>query len=221
MGEPTGSPRDEEAVLDVPERRPDEVPAVFGPAVEQAEHYVSMLFARGTEWGLIGPRERGRLWTRHVLNSVAVASLLPEGVHLVDVGSGAGLPGIPLALARPDLGITLLEPLQRRAEFLELAVDELGLLERVRVVRSRAEQHHDTYEVVTGRAVGSLQKLIPWCAPLMDEDGEMVLLKGASAPAEVTAAQQQLRQARLSADVLSVRAHPSSDPTTAVRLGRR
>ncbi|WP_231946494.1 16S rRNA (guanine(527)-N(7))-methyltransferase RsmG [Auraticoccus monumenti] len=197
------------------------MPEVFGAAVEQAERYVDMLFSRGSEWGLIGPREQGRLWTRHVLNSVAIASLLPEGVHLVDVGSGAGLPGIPLALARPDLGITLLEPLQRRAEFLELVVDELGLEERVRVVRGRAEQHEDTYEVVTGRAVGSLQKLIPWCAPLMDEDGEMVLLKGASAPDEVRAAHKQLHSARLSADVLSVRAHPSSDPTTAVRLRRR
>lgn len=194
---------------------------MFGGAVEQAEHYVDMLFTRGSEWGLIGPREQGRLWTRHVLNSVAIASLLPEGLHLVDVGSGAGLPGIPLALARPDLGITLLEPLQRRAEFLELAVDELGLEERVRVVRARAEQHEETYEVVTGRAVGSLQKLIPWCAPLMDDDGEMVLLKGASAPDEVRSAQKQLNQARLSAEVLSVRAHPSSEATTAVRLRRR
>lgn len=206
---------------EAPEQRPDEAREVFGAAVDVAERYVGMLVTRGSEWGVIGPREQGRLWTRHVLNSVAVASLLPEGVHLVDVGSGAGLPGIPLALARPDLGITLLEPLQRRAEFLELAVDELGLEERVRVVRERAEQHADTYEVVTARAVGSLQKLVPWCAPLLDEDGEMVLLKGSSAPDEVRAAQKQLNQARLSAEVLSVRAHPSSEPTTAVRLRRR
>lgn len=156
-----------------------------------------------------------------MLNSAAVASLFPLGAHVVDVGSGAGLPGIPLALARPDLGMTLLEPLQRRAEFLQLAVDELELEERVRVVRARAEDHDEVYDVVTGRAVGALSKMVPWCEPLVADDGQMILLKGASAEDEVRAAQKLLSRARLSAEVLSVRAHPSSEPTTAVRLRRR
>ncbi|MVA74937.1 16S rRNA (guanine(527)-N(7))-methyltransferase RsmG [Auraticoccus sp. F435] len=216
MAEPT--PPQQEGV---PEPVPAEVGAVFGEQRDVAARYVDILRSRGVEWGLLGPREPGRLWSRHVLNSAAVASLFPLGAHVVDVGSGAGLPGIPLALARPDLGMTLLEPLQRRAEFLQLAVDELELEERVRVVRARAEDHDEVYDVVTGRAVGALSKMVPWCEPLVADDGQMILLKGASAEDEVRAAQKLLSRARLSAEVLSVRAHPSSEPTTAVRLRRR
>ncbi len=214
---------DDAAVEELPplEAEPGEAAAVFGEQLEVARRYVAVLAGRGIEWGLLGPREPGRMWSRHVLNSVAVASLMPHDAHVVDVGSGAGLPGIPLALARPDLGITLLEPLQRRAEFLELAVDELGLEERVRVVRSRAEDHDDEYDVVTGRAVGALSKMLPWCLPLAGSSGELVLIKGVSAEDEVRAASKALTRARLSAEILSVRAHPSSDPTTAVRLRRR
>lgn len=189
--------------------------------VDKARQYVDILGRRGIEWGLLGPRETDRLWERHVLNSAALASLISPGVHLIDVGSGAGLPGIPLALARPDLGITLLEPLQRRAEFLELAVEELELTERVRVVRGRAEDHSDRYDVVTGRAVAPLTKWLVWGLPLADQDdGEVLILKGASAEQEVQRARQALKAARAHADVLQVRALPTSDPTTAVRIRR-
>ncbi|WP_233493720.1 16S rRNA (guanine(527)-N(7))-methyltransferase RsmG [Desertihabitans brevis] len=202
------------------EAEPAEATAVFGDRIESTRQYVDMLSSRGIEWGLLGPREAGRLWSRHVLNSAAAGGVMPEGAHVVDVGSGAGLPGVPLALARPDLGVTLLEPLLRRAEFLELAIDELGLEERVRVVRARAEDHEDVYDVVTARAVGALSKLVPWCEPLLDDGGEMLLLKGASAPEELAKAEKLLRRLRLSADVLSVRADPRSEPTTVVRLRR-
>ena len=111
---------------------------LFGADVDTASAYAHLLASRGVEWGLIGPREVDRIWERHVLNSVAVSALVPEDATVVDVGSGAGLPGIPLAIARPDLRVTLLEPLQRRATFLVEVVDELGLGDRVRVIRGRA-----------------------------------------------------------------------------------
>ena len=136
---------------------PDGARELFGDAFDRACQYADILAGRGVEWGLIGPREQDRIWSRHILNSVAIASHIPQGASVVDVGSGAGLPGIPLALVRPDLRITLLEPLQRRAAFLELAVAELGLGDRVSVVRARAEDHHEVYDVVTCRAVADVK----------------------------------------------------------------
>ena len=113
---------------------------VFGDGLEVITRYVDILANRGIDWGLLGPREADRLWDRHVLNSVAVASLIPAEASVVDVGSGAGLPGIPLAIARPDLSVVLLESLLRRVTFLADVVAELGLGDRVRVVRGRAEE---------------------------------------------------------------------------------
>lgn len=167
-------------------------------------HYVDILASRGIDWGLIGPRERDRLWERHILNSVAVAPRIPTGVALVDVGSGAGLPGIPLAILRPDLLVTLLEPLLRRANFLELAVSELGLAERVRVVRGRAEEHRERYDVVTCRAVAPLPRLLGWCLPLVSPGGRLLALKGSSASDEVTKARPDLRRLKLTADVVEL-----------------
>jgi len=145
----------------------------------------------------MGPREGERLWERHILNSIAGVSLLPEGATVVDVGSGAGLPGVPLAILRPDLKVTLLESLLRRAHFLELAVDELGLADRVRVVRARAEEHRERYAVVTSRAVAPLPRLIGWCAPLMARGGKILALKGSTAAVELSRGSVQLRKARL------------------------
>ena len=121
---------------------------LFGDGVEAISQYVDILSSRGIDWGLLGPREGERLWDRHVLNSIACAGLVPAGASVVDVGSGAGLPGLPLAVFRPDLKVTLLESLLRRVNFLDLAVAELGLGERVSVVRSRAEDHDGRYDVV-------------------------------------------------------------------------
>lgn len=188
------------------------------PDVEQIKQYVDILADRGIAWGLIGPREADRLWDRHVLNSVAMADLVPHGASVIDVGSGAGLPGIPLAIRRPDLEITLLEPLLRRSNFLTEAVDELRLAHRVRVVRARAEDHDGQYDIVTARAVAPLPRLLTWCVPLMGSAGELLALKGSSAASEIDQSKQILAKRRLHADVVSVRAHPRTEATQVVRV---
>ena len=180
------------------------VASVFGDRAEVISRYVDILASRGIDWGLIGPRERDRLWDRHMLNSVAVASRIPPGVTVVDVGSGAGLPGLPLAILRPDLSITLLEPLLRRANFLDLAVTELGLADRVEVVRARAEDHRSRYDVVTCRAVAPLPRLLGWCWPLVAPGGRLLALKGGSAADEVRSAKDELRRLRVGASVVGV-----------------
>lgn len=190
--------------------------AVFGDAAASVHRYAEILATRGVEWGLIGPREADRIWERHVLNSVAVAAATPRGASVVDVGSGAGLPGIPLALARPDLRIVLLEPLLRRATFLTGVVEELALGDQVDVVRARAEDHDATYDVVTCRAVARLPRLLGWTAPLIGRRGRLVALKGASAAAEVAEAARELRRFRLRARIERVAPHPGAEPATLV-----
>lgn len=209
---------------------------VFGERFAAAENYRQILAGRGIEWGLIGPREVERLWERHILNSVALADLMPEGVSVVDVGSGGGLPGIPLSLARPDLRMTLLEPMQRRCNFLTETVDELGrtLAATVEetptpvgraaravdiiVERGRAEEHDEVYDIVTCRAVGPLKRLLDWCLPLLAPGGTLLALKGASAVDELKAVDKSLNKRGLRAEVLSIRAHAAAEPTTAVRI---
>jgi 16S rRNA (guanine527-N7)-methyltransferase len=167
---------------------------VFGAALPLAERYVTRLATDGVTRGLIGPREVPRLWVRHVLNSAAVAEAVPEGARVVDVGSGAGLPGIPLALARPDVVLTLVEPMARRVEFLEEAVAELvqdgGVPLPWRVVRGRAEDRAvatavGTVDVVTARAVAPLPRLVGWCRGLMRPGTLLVALVGARALEEL------------------------------------
>jgi 16S rRNA (guanine527-N7)-methyltransferase len=157
---------------------------VFGDAVPDAERYVARLATDGVTRGLIGPREVPRLWERHVLNSAAVAEAVPSGARVVDVGSGAGLPGIPLALARPDVQLTLVEPMARRVEFLEEVVGELHA--SWRVVRGRAEERSvrtavGPVDVVTARAVAALPRLVTWCRGLMRPGALLVALVGARA----------------------------------------
>lgn len=188
------------------------------PDFKSVKQYVDILADRGISWGLIGPREADRLWDRHILNSVAMADLVPDGASIIDVGSGAGLPGIPLAIRRPDLQVTLLEPLLRRATFLGDAVTELGLDDRVRVVRARAEDHDGQYDVVTARAVAPLPRLLTWCVPLLGSAGELLALKGSSAASEIDQSKQILAKRRLHADVVSVRAHPRAEATQVVRV---
>ncbi|WP_209921686.1 16S rRNA (guanine(527)-N(7))-methyltransferase RsmG [Mycolicibacterium lutetiense] len=167
---------------------PDAAAGVFGDRLEAAERYAAILAGAGVEWGLIGPREVDRLWDRHILNSSALGELLGPDERVGDIGSGAGLPGIPLALARPDIHVTLIEPLLRRSEFLREVVDELGL--DVAVVRGRAEDSEvresvGELDVVTSRAVASLDKLTRWSMPLLRVDGRMLALKGERAEAEI------------------------------------
>ena len=180
------------STVDTESTVPPEARAVFGPAVDAAIEYVRLLATEGAVRGLIGPREVPRLWDRHLLNSAAIASLVPPGARVVDVGSGAGLPGIPLALVRPDLTITLLEPLARRVTFLTECVDRLGL-DRVTVVRGRAEEGPVRRElggadVVTARAVAPLDKLAGWCLPLLRPGGRLLAMKGSTAAEELAAA---------------------------------
>jgi 16S rRNA (guanine527-N7)-methyltransferase len=154
-----------------------------------AVQFVELLAAVGIERGLIGPREVDRLWDRHLLNSAVVGERIPNGVRVIDIGSGAGLPGIPLCLARPDLDVTLLEPMARRVVWLEEVVDALRL--SATVVRGRAEepgikQQLSGADVVTARAVAPLDRLWGWSAPLLRHGGRLVALKGESAESEVS-----------------------------------
>jgi 16S rRNA (guanine527-N7)-methyltransferase len=167
---------------------PSVAAAVFGPRLDLAERYAGILAGAGIERGILGPGEVPRLWDRHVLNSAAVAELVEDDETVADVGSGAGLPGIPLALARPRARVILVEPLLRRAEFLKEVVDDLGL--DVVVVRGRAEERDVRRELgeldaVTSRAVASLDKLARWSLPLLREDGRMLAMKGDQAEDEV------------------------------------
>jgi 16S rRNA (guanine527-N7)-methyltransferase len=173
---------------DEPPDTPSVAAAVFGPNLESAERYAGILAGAGIERGLLGPGEVPRLWERHVLNSAAVAELVEDDDRVADVGSGAGLPGIPLALARPGVHVTLIEPLLRRAEFLREVVEELGL--DVVVVRGRAEDRDvhravGPMDAVTSRAVASLDKLAEWSLPLLREGGRMLAMKGDRAEAEL------------------------------------
>ena len=162
--------------------------ALFGSRVDRAQRYAEILAGAGVERGLLGPREVVRLWDRHILNSAAIAELLADNQRIADIGSGAGLPGIPLALARPDLRLTLIEPLLRRSEFLREVVDDLGL--EITIVRGRAEdrsvrQQVGEMDAVVSRAVASLDKLTKWSVPLLRPDGRMVAMKGERAEEEI------------------------------------
>jgi 16S rRNA (guanine527-N7)-methyltransferase len=180
--------------------------------------YVDALLDRGIAYGLLGPREGERIWDRHILNSLALVNLIGDGSSVIDIGSGAGLPGIPLAIARPDLQLTLLEPMLRRTSFLESIVEELGLSARVQIVRERAEDHAETYDVVVARAVAPLDRLLRWCGPMLSDGGVLLALKGRSAEDEIRRAEPTLRAQRRSAAVLEVRAQPTAEPTRIVRV---
>jgi 16S rRNA (guanine527-N7)-methyltransferase len=183
-------------LTDVP-APPEAAGTVFGAGLPAVQRYVARLATDGVTRGLIGPREVARLWERHVLNSAAVAEAVPEDARVVDVGSGAGLPGIPLGLSRPDLTMTLVEPMARRVEFLEEAVADFGgdagdsgEGTRWRVVRGRAEDRGvvaavGQVDVVTARAVAPLPRLVGWCRGLMRPGTQLVALIGARALEEL------------------------------------
>jgi len=161
---------------------------VFGERLGLAVDYARLLVTDGVVRGLIGPREAPRIWERHLVNCAVMSEIIPIGASVVDVGSGAGLPGIVLAVARPDLSITLVEPLARRTAFLSEAVTALGLESTVTVVRGRAEDVVDGppagADVVTARAVAPLDRLAGWCLPLARTGGRLLALKGSSAAEE-------------------------------------
>lgn len=197
---------------------------VFGDGLGAAERYEELLAGPGVVRGLIGPREVDRLWDRHILNSAAVSEAIEAGARVVDIGSGAGLPGIPIAIARPDLHVTLVEPMLRRSEFLHEVVAELGLA--VAVVRGRAEDKdvHDAVagaDVVVSRAVAGLDKLTRWSLPVLRPGGRMLALKGERADDEV--AEHRAAMAKLGATGIRVLRCGSgylNPPTTVVEAVR-
>lgn len=196
---------------------------VFGSRrLPLARRYADLLAGDGVLRGLLGPREVPRLWDRHLLNCAVLAEAIPPRATVADLGTGAGLPGIVLALARPDLTVTLVEPLLRRTGFLEDAVEELGLAGCV-VVRARAEELHGgkRFDVVTSRAVAPLGRLLDWSMPLVADRGVVLAMKGARAGEEVEAARKELRRHRCAEpEVLSLGADLLDPPTTVVRVAR-
>lgn len=197
---------------------------LFGPGLADAKRYAEILASAGVERGLIGPREVDRIWDRHLLNSAAIAELVPQNARVADIGSGAGLPGIPLALARPDLRVTLIEPLLRRSDFLREVIEELGI--DVTVVRGRAEERAvrervGEMDAVLSRAVASLDKVAKWSMPLLRLGGEMLAIKGERAEDEA----REHRRVMASLGAADVRVMKccadSLDPPATVVVARR
>jgi len=206
----------------IPPEPPAVAAAVFGDRLELAESFVAILADTGVSHGLIGPREVPRLWERHVLNCAVVAEAMPTAdASVIDVGSGAGLPGLALAMARPDLRVTLVEPMLRRTTWLSETVAALGL-SGVEVCRGRAEEFHGrlSADYVTARAVAALDKLAGWCAPLTRVGGELVLMKGDNAADELAAAAPVLSRWGLGAGQVRVVGQELPTPTTLVVIGK-
>jgi 16S rRNA (guanine527-N7)-methyltransferase len=194
--------------------------AIFGAALPAAERFVAHLADTGISWGLVGPREVPRLWDRHVLNCAVLTDLIAQDARVIDIGSGAGLPGLTIALRRPDLRVVLVEPLLRRAHWLELVVADLGLA-NVKVRRSRAEElHGEEYgDYVTARAVASLDRLARWGLPLLRPHGELLALKGQSAAEEVSRTARAVSAAGgVGTEVVTVGAEFLDSPVTVVRV---
>jgi len=160
-----------------------ELLAYFKGGEDQIQRYAELLKGPGIERGLIGPKEGDRIWERHIANCIPITTILPQNVRLVDIGSGAGLPGIVIALARPDLKVSLVEPLQRRVDFLNEVVAELGI--PVEVIRGRAERVKKQFEIVTARAVAPLEKLINISWHMIPKGGSLMAMKGESAAEEI------------------------------------
>lgn len=198
----------------------ERVVSYLGDRYEAVRAFGALLADQGELRGLIGPRELSRIWERHLLNSAAVVPFLGEGV-VVDIGSGAGLPGLVIAAMEPERRVVLVEPMERRCAWLREAAEELGLAS-VTVVRGRAEEVRDVVEadVVTARAVAAIDKLVKWSAPLLAPGGRMALLKGRTASDEVDKAKYVLRRAGLAAEVHSAPTVPGVEPTTVVTLDR-
>ena len=207
-----------------------ELPPWLSPFSAELERYQEVLAGPGLDRGLMGPREMPRLWDRHILNCAVVAEpalgLIPQGALVADVGSGAGLPGLVWAITRPDLTMILIEPLLRRATFLTEAVIDLGLTDRVTVLRARAEKVITTpnwtgVDIVTARAVAPMERLLGWTMPLLKPVGDLIALKGSSAQSEIDEAAQAISQYRITEiSVLTCGAGVVEPETTVVRARR-
>ena len=205
------------------EPEPASAAVVFGDRLDLARRFTAALAAHGEERGLIGPLEPPRLWNRHILNSAIAAPLFPTGGRVADVGSGAGLPGLVLAIARPDVEWVLIEPMERRVAWLNEQQRELGL-DNVEVIRGRGEEWKQgpVLDAVTARAVSALRTLIPVTAPLLRSGGELILLKGANAENEIAAAEKAIHKYKLSdVRVEIVGEGVIAEPTRVLRATRR
>ena len=179
------------------EAEPDTAEGVFGSQIGLARQYAQKLANDSDELGLLGPRELDKIWSRHILNSAVVAELIKPGDLVADVGSGAGLPGIPMAIAAPESNFVLIEPMERRASWLQEMVGELDL-ENVEVIRARAEEvEGGEFDVVTARAVAALDKLLRLCVPLLKPGGKVIALKGSKAPEEILEAQKLKKKLKI------------------------
>jgi 16S rRNA (guanine527-N7)-methyltransferase len=203
-----------------PQAPPAKVVDVFGDRAALATRYAEILTSAGVDRGLLGPREADRIWDRHLFNCAAVSPLIPSGDLVCDVGSGAGLPGIVIAITRPDVRMVLLEPLLRRATFLAECVADLAL-DNVTVIRGRAEEHAGrmTADSVVARAVAPLERLVGWALPLLRPGGQLLAMKGEAARAELDAAEEQLlRLGAGGCELLEVGIDSSAKPTHVVRV---
>lgn len=207
------------------EPEPEGLADVFDTSGDQMRYFADLLSHEGLEQGLLGPREAGRIWSRHLLNCWVLSEFLPEGVQVADVGSGAGLPGLVLAIGRPDLSMTLIESMARRCEWLQFCVEELGL-DNVRIRNARAEdlRGKQAFSYLTARAVGNLSTLLGWTAPLVKKQGTMLFLKGASVEAEIDKAKANYVFAKQKVslpEVLTLSTPLTGEPTRVVRLTKK
>jgi 16S rRNA (guanine527-N7)-methyltransferase len=204
----------------LPEAEPPEALKVFGDHIGQARQFFDLLVRDGDLLGLVGPRELPKLWSRHILNSAVVAELVADGQSVADVGSGAGFPGIPMAILKPATEFVLIEPMERRANWLsEVVVPELGLL-NVQVLRGRAEEAPlRNYDVVTARAVSALPKLLRMLVPLTVPGGQILALKGSKAQDEIDESKTLAKKLKLDTfEIVTVGQNILADPTTVVRV---
>lgn len=203
-----------------PEVEPKEAQEVFGSHIAQARKYFDLLVRDGDLLGLIGPREMPKLWSRHILNSAVVADLVEDGQTVADVGSGAGFPGIPMAIMKPHTKFVLIEPMEKRANWLsDVVVPTLGL-ENVKVLRGRAEEAPlRNYDVTTARAVSALPKLLRMLAPLTVAGGQVLAMKGSKAQEEIEDSKPLAKKLKLdSFEIITVGENLLIDPTTVVRV---
>lgn len=211
-----GAPKDRAAEVEQPS---EEMREIFGLGFPAAEHFAQMLVAEGELRGLVGPRELPRLWSRHLVNSAAVGPFLPSRGTVADVGSGAGFPGIIVAIIRPDLEVSLIETMERRVAWLSDVVEELGL-DNVTIHRARAEEMKEKYDAVTARAVANLSKLVRLTAPMLRPGASLLALKGAKADDEVRDAKYVIKKAKLLPAVVHEVVTAGDDVTKVVQVQR-
>jgi 16S rRNA (guanine527-N7)-methyltransferase len=191
--------------------------AAYPQAEDLLTGFAEWLSGAGLERGLLGPREIDRIWDRHIANCAVVSELIPQDATVIDIGSGAGLPGVAIAIVRPDIKMMLIEPLLRRSDFLSEMVEDLGLSQQITVVRARAEQANVVpAQIVTARAVAPLTKLLGWTLPLVAKGGQVLAMKGSSAQAEIEDAQKVLAGRKVSIEKCGIEI--VDPPTTVVRV---